>query len=135
MIDTIKAKVTYAESRKLEVKDEEGLECKIPGEVVQHRPQREALGEVEETENNPVCQPLDVIACAGGLEGLDGEVGREEPAEEVGDRGREGVDRVQDKEQGNTSKEGVRLGHLRALLELREGGVLGELRKRDRSVA
>ena len=81
LIDTIKAKVTYAESRKLEVKDEEGLECKIPGEVVQHRPQREALGEVEETENDPVCQPLNVIIVTGSLKGLDGKIGGERPTE------------------------------------------------------
>lgn len=34
---------------------------------------------------------------------------------------------MEDKDEGDTAKEGVRLRHLSALLELSEGGILGEL--------
>lgn len=78
----------------MEVEDEEGLASEIPREIVQHCPQREALGEVEETEDDPVCQPLNVIIVTRSLEGLDGKIGGERPTEQIGDGGSKRVDGV-----------------------------------------
>lgn len=110
-------KNTYAEGRELEPEDEQALEGEIPGEVVEHNTEGEALEEVEEPEDNPVRQPLDVVLVTGRLECLDGEVRGEGPTDEVR-HGRGGdVDRVEDGENGNGTDECVALGDLRALLE------------------
>lgn len=62
-----------------------------------------------------------------GLEGLEGEVRGEGPAEEVGE---EAGEKVEEDEGGKGAADGedtVRLGDLGLLLELVESGVLGEL--------
>ena len=63
----------------------------------------------------------------GALERLDGEEGGGGPADEVGDGGSEGVDRVEDDEEDGGAEEGVALGDLGALLERVEERVLGKL--------
>lgn len=124
-------KWTYAGDGELEPEDEDRLESEVPGEVVQDNTGSERLEEVEEAEHDPVSQPLDVVIVTRGLESLDGEVGGDAPANEVGDRGREGVDRVKGTEDNNCANEGVALGDLCPLLELVERWVLGELAKRE----
>ena len=120
-------KRTYASDRELEPEDEDGLERKVPGEVVEDDAEGEGLEEVEEAEDDPVGEPLDVIGMARRLEGLDGEEGGEGPADEVGDGRREGVDAVEDGEEKDGTEESVALGHLSALLERVQSRVLGEL--------
>ena len=124
---------THAEGRELEPEDEDGLEGEVPGEVVQHDAERERLREVEEAEDDPVGEPLDVVGVTGRLDGLDGEVGGEDPAEEVGDGGGKGVDGVEDDDEGDAAEEGVGLRDLGVVLKVGERGVLGEL-QREREV-
>ena len=111
----------------MQPEDEEGLEREVPGEVVEDDAEGEGLEEVEEAEDDPVGEPLDVVGGTRGLEGLDGEVGGEGPADKIGDGGREGVDAVEDGEEEDGTEEGVALGHLSALLEGVQDGILGEL--------
>ena len=120
-------KKTYAEGRELEPEDEQALEGEIPGEVVEHDTEGKALEEVEETEDNPVGQPLNVVLVTGRLERLDGEVRGEGPADEVRHGGGGSVDGVEDGEDDDGTDECVTLGDLRALLERVQDGVLGEL--------
>ena len=53
----------------MEPEDEESLEGKVPGEVIKDDAEGEALDEVEEAKDNPVSEPLDVIAVSGRLKG------------------------------------------------------------------
>lgn len=63
----------------------------------------------------------------GRLDGLEGEVRGEGPADEIGDGGGEGVDGVEDGQEQQGAEDGVCLGHLGALLKVVEHGVLCEL--------
>ena len=63
----------------------------------------------------------------GRLDGLEGEVGGEPPANEVGDGRGEGVEAVQEGEQEDAAEDSVCLGNGRALLKVDEDRVLGEL--------
>jgi hypothetical protein len=82
---------TYAESRELKPYNEHGFHCKVPREVIQHHSEGETLNKVEKAKDNPVGEPLDVIMGRGRLDSLEGEVGREEPADKVGDWSSEGI--------------------------------------------
>ena len=118
---------THAELGELEPEDEDALEGKVPGEVVEDEAEGEALEEGEGAEDGPVGEPLDVILVSGALESLDGEVGGDGPADEIRDGGCKGVDGVEDGKENDGTEEGVALGHLGALLERVQDGVLGEL--------
>lgn len=64
----------------MEPDDEDGLEGEVPGEVVQDYTEREALSEVEEPEDDPICEPLDIILVSGGLKALnERNAGRAQP--------------------------------------------------------
>jgi hypothetical protein len=116
-----------AELREVEVHDEDGLDGEVPGDIVEDEAKSEALGQVEETEDDPVGEILDVIGVSGGLDGAEGEVGGEEEADEIGNGHGESVDGVKEEDHGGTTKDEVRLGHIGALLSLGEHRVLGEL--------
>lgn len=118
---------TYPKRGQLQPDNEHGLERKIPGDVVEQGAERKALEEVEEAKDGPVCEPLDVVLCLWGLDGLEGEVGGEAPADEVGDGCGEGVDEVEGGEEGEGAEDCVDLGDVRAALEGDEHGVLVEL--------
>ena len=118
---------THAELRELEPEDEYTLEGEIPGEVVEDDTEREGLEEVEETENDPVREPLDISGVARALERLDGEIGGKSPAHEIRDRRGKRVDGVENSKQDDGTEESVALGHLSALLERVQSRVLGEL--------
>lgn len=60
-----------------------GLYGVVPGNVVEDDA-GEGLEESEHAENNPVGEPLDVILRLGALKSLEGEVGGDEEADEVG---------------------------------------------------
>jgi hypothetical protein len=119
---------TYAELGKVEPHDEDRLERKVPGDVVEHDAEREALSKVEEGEDDPVGEVLSVVLVSRGLDGTEGEEAGDDKTDEVRDGHGEGVDRVEDEDECGTADDEVRLGHIRALLSLVERGVLGELR-------
>jgi hypothetical protein len=116
-----------AELREVEVHDEDGLDGEVPGDIVEDEAESKALGQVEETKDDPVGKVLDVIGVSGGLDRAEGEVGGEEEADEVGNGHGESVDGVEEEDHGGTTEHEVRLGHIGALLSLGEHGVLGEL--------
>lgn len=111
----------------MQPQDEDALEGEVPGEVVENDAEREALKEVEEAEDDPVSEPLNVVVGRRRLDGLDREVGGHCPAEDVRDRGGEAVDSVENEEEDYTTEERIALGDLCALLNRGEGGVLGKL--------
>lgn len=74
---------THAESGKLEPEDEDGLKREVPGQVVEDDAEGDALEEVEEAEDGPVRQPLDVILGLGAFNGPKGEIGGESPTDEI----------------------------------------------------
>ena len=78
-----KGNLAYSEGRELEPENEESLEGEVPWEVIEDDTESERLDKVEETKDRPVSQPLDVILRSRCLEGLEGQVGRECPTEEV----------------------------------------------------
>jgi len=116
-----------AESGELKPDDEKSLEGEVPREVVKYHSQGKALQEVEETEHGPVCQPLDIISNAWGFDSPEGEVSRESPANEVGDRCSEGVDEVEDSEEEDTAENCVSFGNLGPLFKVVKNGIFREL--------
>lgn len=113
----------------MEPDDEDGLEGIVPGDVEEDETKGETLHEIEEAKDDPVCEPLDVVVGGRGLDCLEGEIGGEAPAYEVGDGCGKGVEGVENEEEGDPAKDDVSLGDLGALLQGDEGGVLGELRE------
>lgn len=71
------------ERGELEPDNEDGLEGEVPREVVKDDTERKALEEVEEAEDDPVREPLNVIVMRGRLERLHRKVCGHRPAEEV----------------------------------------------------
>ena len=108
---------THSECRELEPEDEDSLEGEIPGEVVENDAEREAFNEVEEPEDDPVGQPLDIILDARRLESLEGEVGGESPADEVAHWRSKRVDEKEQTEKDDSANGGVGFGNLSALLK------------------
>jgi len=72
-----------AEGWELEPDDEEGLEGKVPGDIVEDDTEGEGFEEVEEAKDYPVGEPLDVIVGRWRFDGLEGEVGGQTPTHEV----------------------------------------------------
>lgn len=113
----------------MEPDDEDCLEGKVPGDVVEHETKGETLGEVEETKDDPISEPLDVIVGGWGFDCLEGEIGGEGPSYKVGNGCGKGIECVEYEEEEDAAKDDVSLGDLGALLQDEEGGVLGELRE------
>lgn len=67
---------TYPELRQLQPEDENRLECKIPGEVVEHDAQGKTLNEVEESKDDPVRKPLHIILGTWTFNRLEREISR-----------------------------------------------------------
>lgn len=126
--------LAYSECRELEPEDEERLEGEIPWEVVENDAEGEGLGEVEEPKDDPVSQPLDVILWSGRLERLERQKGGETPTKEVRNGSGERVEGMENEEERNRADDDVRLGHLSALLESLQGGIVVELSLRRVSV-
>ena len=125
---------TYTEGRELQPHNEDGLEREIPGKVVKNDAEREAFEEVEETEYDPVGEPLNVVIACGGLDSLHREIRGHEPANDVGNRRGEAVDGMQDQDEDDSTEEGIALRHLCALLERDESRIFGKLQERAKSV-
>jgi hypothetical protein len=114
-------------SGELEPEDEEGLEGIVEGEIVKDHSQGEGFKEIEEAENNPVGEPLDIVIVTGCLESLEREISWEEPSDEVRGRGSEGVDEDENRSDTDSTPDEEGLGDLSTLLKVVEDRVLGEL--------
>ena len=75
--------MTYAEGWELEPDNKEGLEGKVPGDVVEDDTEGEGFEKVEEAKDHPVGEPLDIIMGRGRFDGLEGEVSGQPPTHEV----------------------------------------------------
>lgn len=75
--------MTYSESRQLKPEDENCLEGKVPGQIVQHQTEHSAFQEVEKSKDNPVSEPLDVVLMTGCLKGLERKISGDTPPDEV----------------------------------------------------
>lgn len=118
---------THSESGELEPKDEDGLEGKVPWDVVEDDAEGHGFQEVEETENDPVGEPLNIILVTCGFKSFEREERREGPTDKVGDWCGKGVDAVEESEQCDSTENKVRLGHLGALLDVVQHGIFGQL--------
>lgn len=76
-----------------------------------------ALNHIEETEDGPVGEPLNIIMDRWGLKGTEGKESREGPANEIGNRGSKRVGKMEKEDQDDTTEEGVSLGDLGAFLQ------------------
>jgi len=113
--------------RELEPENKEGLECIVEWEVVKDWSQGKALEEVEESEYDPIGKPLNVILVLRRLDSLDGKIGRECPANEVGNWSSKSIDKDEESHKSDTASNEGRLGDLSTLLEVVEHGVFSEL--------
>lgn len=93
--DSVVSSFGTSEVRQLQPDNEESLEGKVPGNVVQNHAKHDALDKGEETENDPICQPLNIILGRRGLDSLEGEISRKCPSNEGGDGGGERVEKVE----------------------------------------
>lgn len=118
---------TYTEGWKLQPEDEHRLEGKVPWEVVKNHSECNALEEVEEPKNNPICEPLYVILVPGAFQRLEGEVARKGPSNEVRNRCGERVDKVEKGEEKNSAADEIGFWNLSSLLECVQHWVLCEL--------
>jgi len=112
-----------------EPEDEGGLGNKVEGEVVKNRPKGGGLDKVEETENDPVSQPLLVIILGGRLQSLDAQVSGDSPSDQVGQGGgqSEQVEKDQKDESASESENTVDLGDTGLGFDPVEDGVLCEV--------
>lgn len=76
---------TASKDRMLTPDGEKGLENKVHRNPVENRPQTHGLDEVKRTKDDPIGQPLLVIVGLRRLNGQDGKISGESPADEVGD--------------------------------------------------
>ena len=83
MSRTAQQKITYTEGRELEPNDEGRLEGEVPWDIVKDEPEGEGFHKVEEAENDPVGEPLNVVMRGGRFNSLEGEVGGEAPSNEI----------------------------------------------------
>lgn len=123
--------------RKHEPDGEKGLENKVHRNPIENRPQTHRLDEVERTKDDPVRQPLLVIVALRRLNGLDGKISRESPADEVGDGlGKAKHVKEDEEDRGETkSDDTIGLGDLGLLLKLTEDGVSVKLGIESRDLA
>jgi hypothetical protein len=113
--------------RELEPENEDGLECVVPREVVKDHSQSEALEEGKEAEDDPIGEPLDIILMLGRLDSPDRKIGRECPADKVGNGSGKCVDKDQKTHKADCASHEHRLGNLGALLEVKEYRVSRQL--------
>jgi len=71
------------EGRELEPHDQDRLEGKVPGDIIEEDAKGEAFQKVEEAEDHPVGEPLDVVMGRRRLDSLEGQIGWETPPYEI----------------------------------------------------
>jgi hypothetical protein len=116
-----------ASLRELEPENEEGLEGIVEWKVIENWSQGDGFEEVEETEDDPVCEPLDIIFVTRAFDSLEGEISGKSPANEVGNWRSECVDEDEKGENEDASKDKEGLGDLGAGFEIVKDRVLVQL--------
>jgi len=119
--------VTYTEGGELKPENEDGLEGVVPWEVVEENTEGKRLDKCEETEDNPVSQPLNIILSSRGLERLEGQVGGKTPTEEIGNRGSERVEDMEEEKKTDGTNDHVGFGNLSSFFQRLQHGVVVEL--------
>jgi hypothetical protein len=120
-------KTTCLGSGELEPEDKESLEGIVEGEIVKNHSQGEGFKEVEETEHNPVREPLDVVLVTRSLNSLEREISWEEPSNKVRGRGSKGVNEDENRSEAHSTHDQEGLGYLSTLLKVVEDRIFGKL--------
>lgn len=115
---------------------DKGAHLKSLTEVVENGPEGGRLDKVEQAKGDPVSQPLLVVVLAGGLKRLNAQVGREDPSDQVGDRGRKAkqVEKDQKDKETSETQNSIDLGNLGLGFKLSGSGELGELTEQHKWV-
>jgi hypothetical protein len=113
------------ENRQREPQEEDKLEGVVEGEPVDHA--NKTLNNGEKGEDNPVCQPLCVVGLARREKRIQRVVSRDHKTSEIGQELAAEVEDNQEEVQRNQADDSVGLGHRRALLEVVQSGVFGQL--------
>lgn len=118
-----------SELRAHEPRDEEGLANEVEGEVVKNRPESGGFDKVEETEDDPVSQPLLIVVLSRALQSLHAQVSGDGPSDQVGQRRgqAEEVEKDQKDESSGGREDTVDLGDSGLFLGLVQDGVLREV--------
>ena len=85
---------TYSESGQLQPKEKYGLDREVPREVVEDHAEGGTFDEIEKGENDPICEPLNIVIGGWCLNGSEGQEGRDDEADKVGDGCRNGIYQV-----------------------------------------
>lgn len=114
-------------SGELEPEDKEGLEGIVERKIVKNHSQGEGFEEVEETEYNPVGEPLDVVLMTSRFDSLEREISWEEPSNKVRGRGSKGVNEDENRSETHSTHDQEGLGDLSTLLKVVEDRIFGKL--------
>ena len=85
---------TYSESGQLQPKEKDSLDWEVPREVIEDHAEGGTFDKIEEGENDPVCEPLNIVIGGRRLDGSEGEEGRDNKADQIGDGCRKGIHQV-----------------------------------------
>lgn len=113
------------EGREREPEEEDKLEDVVEGEPVDDLD--EALNHSEKREDDPVSQPLSIILLVVSEEGTKRVVARDDETSEVGQKLASEVEDNEEEVESADTDGGIGFGNTSLLLEVVEGGVLGEL--------
>jgi len=108
-----------------EPENEDKLECVIEWEPVNSADQ--ALKDCQESEDNPVCEPLGIIALSDTKQGLKRIVSRDNEASDVGKKLTPDIEEDEEEVGCDQTKERIDLGDRSLLLEVVQDGILGKL--------
>ena len=118
---------TYAECWKLQPEKQQCLEYEVPREKVKNHSERNALEEDEESENNPICEPLHIFLAPGSLQCLEGKVGRKGTANEIRSWCSKAIDGQEKGKERDGARDQIILWDLSSLLNFVHKWVLCEL--------
>lgn len=113
------------EGREREPEEEDELEDKVKGEPVDDLD--EALDHSEQSENDPISQPLSIILLVVAKQRTERVVGRNNEASKVGKKLTAEVEDDEEEVKSSDTDDGVGLGNTSLLLKVVEGGVFGKL--------
>lgn len=113
------------EGREREPEKEDKLEDVVEGEPVDDLD--EALNHCEKREDDPVSQPLSIILLVVSEEGTKRVVARDDETSKVGQKLASEVEDNEEEVESADTDGGIGFGNTSLLLEVVEGGVLGEL--------
>lgn len=113
------------EGREREPEEEDELEDKVKGEPVDDLD--EALDHGEQSENDPISQPLSIILLGVAKQRTERVVGGNNEASKVGKKLTAEVEDDEEEVESSDTDDGVGLGNTGLLLKVVEGGVFGKL--------